>query len=66
MHILEDELLDEDFIAAVTRRSKSTLADWRRKGTGPAFVRIGRTPRYPREDFSRWLQANRVDPTARA
>ncbi|MBB1089800.1 helix-turn-helix domain-containing protein [Rhodopseudomonas palustris] len=66
MHILDDELLDEDFIATVTKRSKSTLADWRRKGTGPAYVRIGRTPRYPREDFGRWLQANHVSPATGA
>ena len=47
MHILEDELLDEDFIAAVTRRSKSAIADWRRKGTGPAFIHNWSHPSLP-------------------
>jgi hypothetical protein len=40
-----------------------TLANWRCKGTGPAFVRIGgRAIRYLEDDLLRYLEQNRVDP----
>ena len=33
-----------------------TLADWRSRGLGPAFARIGRHVRYRPEDVERWVK----------
>lgn len=36
--------------------SEKTLAEWRRKGTGPEYRRISHScVRYRREDIDRWL-----------
>jgi len=40
-----------------------TLADWRLKGTGPAYVRLGpQRVRYTREALDAWVTANTVTP----
>lgn len=39
--------------------SISTLALWRAKGTGPAYIRIGNSIRYPLSDLSEFIQASR-------
>lgn len=36
-----------------------TLELWRRKGTGPAFIKAGRRVLYARADIDQWLAANR-------
>ena len=51
--------------AALKRRNMSGSSAWwlkeaRRKGTGPAYLRIGRMIRYARDDLDAWLQAHRV------
>ena len=36
--------------------TERTLGDWRRRGTGPAWVRLGtRTVRYPEARLDAWL-----------
>jgi Helix-turn-helix domain len=35
----------------------TTLAEWRVKGRGPAFLRVGRSPRYRPESVDAWLLA---------
>jgi excisionase family DNA binding protein len=35
--------------------SKSTLAQWRWLGRGPAWIKVGRHVRYPREEYRTWL-----------
>ncbi|WP_454728534.1 helix-turn-helix transcriptional regulator [Cellulosimicrobium protaetiae] len=46
--------------------STSTLADWRLKGTGPEFVRLGDGPRahirYRLDVLDAWLDARTVKP----
>ena len=32
-----------------------TLADWRHRGTGPPWLRVGRHARYPADDFDAWV-----------
>ena len=34
------------------------LYEWRRKGDGPRFVKLGRDVRYRRADVHAWLEAN--------
>jgi predicted DNA-binding transcriptional regulator AlpA len=34
-----------------------TLADWRTKGVGPAYVKVGRCVRYRLSDLQTWLES---------
>ena len=40
-----------------------TLAQWRSKSTGPAYVRIGRRIFYRGRDLNEWLEKQTVRPT---
>ena len=37
-----------------------TLADWRCKGIGPAYIKVGRLVRYRQSDLDAWLQSRVV------
>lgn len=39
------------------------LAQWRHKGMGPAFYRLGRKIIYRGSDLNAWAEANKVDPS---
>ena len=41
---------------------REKLAQWRHKGTGPAFYRLGRKIIYRGEDLNAWAEAQRVEP----
>jgi hypothetical protein len=41
------------------------LAQWRHKGIGPAYFKLGRKIIYRGEDLNAWAEARRVDPTAK-
>jgi excisionase family DNA binding protein len=53
------ELLTQQQLAKELQVSVRTLERWRREGTGPPWVRVGRSPRYRRQDIDRWLEATR-------
>lgn len=42
---------------------REKLAQWRHKGMGPAFYRLGRKIIYRGVDLNSWAKANRVDPS---
>lgn len=50
------ELLNEDEAAAMLRKSKATLVDWRYKRRGPPWTKIGRTPMYRLDLLEAWLE----------
>ena len=60
----KDDLVNDDYLCALTGRGKSAVATWRRNGTGPAFIRLHNRPYYKVSDIEAWLEANRVNPTA--
>lgn len=41
---------------------RAKLAQWRHKGIGPAYYRLGRKIVYRGTDLNDWAEANRVDP----
>lgn len=41
---------------------RDKLAQWRHKGMGPAFYKLGRKIIYHGADLNTWAEANRVDP----
>lgn len=55
---------DQEGTAAYLGVPARTLEDWRYKGRGPAFCRVGKHVRYRREDVEAWLESQRVTPEA--
>ncbi|MCD2262454.1 helix-turn-helix domain-containing protein [Dietzia aurantiaca] len=53
--LLDPPTVAEDFGVTVQR-----LAEWRHKGIGPSYVKVGRLIRYRAEDIDAWLDANTV------
>jgi hypothetical protein len=47
-------------MAAFLCVTEATLADWRYRRRGPAFVKVGRLVRYRPEDLDAWLDAQRT------
>lgn len=43
--------------------STRTLEDWRTKGAGPAYVRLGRRAYYEPDAVDAWIEANRFTGT---
>ena len=41
---------------------RAKLAQWRHKGMGPPFYKLGRKIIYRGADLNAWAEANRVDP----
>jgi hypothetical protein len=42
---------------------RDKLAQWRHKGVGPAYYRLGRKIIYQGSDLNRWADANRHEPS---
>ena len=53
--------LDDTELELIGNREK--LAQWRHKGTGPAYYRLGRKIIYRGEDLNAWADTQRVDPS---
>jgi hypothetical protein len=54
---LLDSLITPDTLASRLDVKLATLAQWRTVGFGPAFIRVGRSPRYRPEAVDEWLLA---------
>jgi predicted DNA-binding transcriptional regulator AlpA len=53
-----DRLVNEAETAALLGIAPRTLQEWRRKGAGPAFIRLtGRSVRYRQADVLAWVRA---------
>ena len=44
----------------------ATLANWRTKGTGPRFIKVGRLVFYDRAELDRWMAERTAASTADA
>jgi excisionase family DNA binding protein len=53
---MTDKLLTQHQLSSELEVSLRTLERWRQQGTGPAFIRVGRSPRYRRADIDAWLE----------
>jgi predicted site-specific integrase-resolvase len=56
---MTDKLLTQQQLADELQVSLRTLERWRKKGTGPAFIRFPPSPRYRRTDVNAWLERQR-------
>lgn len=39
-----------------------TLRNWRFNGTGPAYIKIGRSVKYSEDDIKAYIETQRVEP----
>jgi excisionase family DNA binding protein len=56
---MADALLTQQQLADELQVSVRTLERWRQEGSGPAFIQVGRSPRYRRADVDAWLEQQR-------
>ena len=52
-------ILGDDELKLIGDREK--LTQWRHKGIGPAYYRLGRKIMYRGSDLNNWAESNRVD-----
>lgn len=52
-----DNLLTPSEVSGSWEIPIATLAQWRYKGIGPRYVRVGRHVRYRSADLERWLES---------
>ena len=52
-----DSILDTTEAARYTGLKKATLDQWRSRGEGPKFVKLGRAVRYRRADLDAWIES---------
>lgn len=50
-----DGLLTPPMLAERIGQTERTLSEWRTRGDGPAFIRVGKTVRYRPESVDAWL-----------
>jgi len=53
----KDELLDTKAVAQMLRCSDRSLANWRVRGGGPRFAKVGKCCRYLRSDVEAWVES---------
>lgn len=57
---MQPEYLTTNEAAAYLRLSPVTLAQWRSRDRGPAFLKLGAAVRYRRADLDTWAERQRV------
>lgn len=57
-------LLNPKAAAALLGLSDWTLAEWRCKGTGPRYVKVGGRVRYSPSDLAEWIESRTVASTS--
>lgn len=55
-----------DQVAERYQVSEATLKEWRYKGTGPEYVRLGRHVRYPAKALEEWERQREQETLTRA
>jgi hypothetical protein len=60
----DDEWLEPPELAKEIHVPAATLNQWRYRGVGPAYAKVGRHIRYRRRDVDRWLAGQTVHPRA--
>ncbi len=60
------ELLTQEEAAVFLHKSPRVLRLWRTAGIGPAYVKLGKTVLYNRDDLITYVRSNTVQPSVRA
>jgi len=53
-------------VAEVLGKPARTLRQWRYRGDGPRYIKVGLNVRYRPRDVERWIEAQAQDPAGRA
>ena len=56
------EVLNEKQVAKMLGVKIGTLSNWRSRGEGPKYVKIGAKPRYTEQAINDWLAARTMTP----
>lgn len=54
---MDYNLIDVEAVAKLLGVTRQTLYNWRREGSGPPWIAVGRAIRYSRADLEAWLAA---------
>jgi excisionase family DNA binding protein len=57
--IVADPLLTQTELAEYLRKPEGTLEQWRSRGGGPEYLKIGRHVRYQLSAVNAWLESRR-------
>jgi hypothetical protein len=57
--VLDSLLTAQELAARLGHKSTRNVDEWRKNGSGPKYIRAGRTPYYRPEDVDEWLMKNR-------
>ena len=57
-------LITAPVLASLLESTERTLSEWRIRGTGPAYIRVGRSVRYRPEAVDAWLLSQEHSSTA--
>lgn len=57
-------LVNEDSAANFLGASVRSLQQWRVRGCGPKFIKIGRLVRYSPDDLKEWIESRRRQSTS--
>ena len=60
------DLLTQEEAASMLHKSLRVLRFWRTAGIGPAYVKLGKTVLYARNDLLAYVRSNTVQPSVRA
>ena len=55
-----DPLLTQAELAEYLRKPEGTLEQWRSRGGGPEYVKVGQSVRYRLSEVNAWLDAERA------
>ncbi len=58
---MNDPLGTPEQVADYLQKPVKTLAEWRSRGDGPRYFKVGRNVRYDWADVRAWLAGQRVD-----
>lgn len=56
-----ERMLTEREVASLLGVSHRTVQDWRRRGVGPPFWKMGRSVRYATSDLQQWLETQQKE-----
>lgn len=58
---MADDLMSPTELSELTNISEKTLAQWRWRGVGPSYLKLGGHVRYRNTDVNAWLEGCRRD-----
>ena len=60
---LAEEVLTPSELGLMIGKNERTLANWRSARSGPRFVKLGNSVRYPVAEVREWIKSRRVETT---